>query len=69
MIIQTICIYIMIGCLWSFWLESYTIKELKPPYNQPWSNRERVFHTFIWVWSFGLFVYTLFKDFFGNYFD
>ena len=67
--LQIILLYIMFGCIWVLWLEHYTVSELEAPYNQPWSNRERLFHTFVWPWSFGLFVYTLFKDFFGNFFD
>ena len=67
--LQIILLYIMFGCIWTLWLEDYTVTELEPPYNQPWSNRERLFHTFVWPWSFRLFVYTLIKDFFGNFFD
>lgn len=67
--LQIILLYIMCGCIWTLWLENYTVTELEAPYNQPWSNRERLFHTFIWPWSFGLFLYTLIKDFFGNFFD
>jgi len=67
--IQTAILYIIFGCVWSLWLEWYTVKELEPPYNMPWSTRERLVHLVIWPWSFGLFLYTLFKDFFGNFFN
>ena len=69
MIIEIGSLYIALGCIWTLWLEHYTTNELDPPYNQPWSNRARFFHVFIWVGSFGVFVYTLIKDFFGNFFD
>jgi hypothetical protein len=68
-IIEIISLYLVLGCIWTLWLEHYTSTELNAPYNQPWSNRERIFHVFLWVCSFGVFVYTLIKDFFGNFFD
>jgi hypothetical protein len=68
-ILELFCLYIILGCIWTLWLEHYTVNELEPPYNQPWNNRERFFHTLLWVGSFGVFVYTLIKDFFGNFFD
>ena len=67
-ILNAISLYLALGCIWTLWLENYTLNELEEPYNQPWSMRERIFHIFIWVGSFGVFIYTLLKDFFGNFF-
>ncbi len=68
-LIQILSLYIAIGCLWTLWLEWYTVSELEHPYNMPWSLSERLFHIGIWPYSFGLFVYTFIKDFFGNFFE
>ena len=67
--LEAFTLYIVLGCVWTIWLEHYTTTELDAPYNQPWTTRERFFHVFVWVGSFGVFVYTLIKDFFGNFFD
>jgi hypothetical protein len=68
-IIQMISLYIMVGAAWTLWLEWYTVSELEHPYNMPWSLAEKLFHIGAWPYSFGLFVYTFIKDFFGNFFD
>ena len=68
-ILQAISLYLILGFIWTLWLENYTTTELEPPYNEPWSMRERFFHVLIWVGSFGVFIYTLIKDFFGNFFE
>jgi hypothetical protein len=67
--IQILSLYIALGSLWTLWLEWYTVSELEPPYNMPWTFAERVFHVGVWPYSFGLFIYTFIKDFFGNFFD
>jgi len=66
MIAQIITLYLAFGCLWTLWLEHYTVNELEEPLNTPWSNRERFFHIFIWIGSFSVFVYTIIQEFFRD---
>lgn len=54
-------IYVLVGVLWSAWLEWYSTTELEYPYNIPWSIKERLFHIFLWVISFSIFIYNLKK--------
>ncbi len=64
MILQAISIYILIGAIWSCWLEHFTMKELPAPYNQPWTNKERLYHIILVVVSFSVFAYVFIRDYF-----
>ena len=64
--LHSISLYITIGIIWSIWLESFTTRVLQAPYNQPWTNSERLFHITLWVYSFGVFIYNFVKDYFKN---
>jgi len=52
-------IYLLIGVLWTWWLEWYTTNNLEEPYGKKWIWRERIFHTFLWPISLGIFIYNL----------
>jgi len=54
--------YLALGLLWSGWLEWYCCNNLPVPFNSPFMWRERIFHIFVWPWSFGVFVYNIIKD-------
>ena len=56
--------YLILGTLWSWWLENYTTKELAPPYNQPWTNWERAYHIVLFAYTFLVFVYNIIKEIF-----
>jgi len=53
--------YIIIGVAWSAWLEWYSTTQLDYPYNSPWTIKERLFHIFLWVVSFSVFIINLRK--------
>jgi len=55
--LQNATIYLMLGAIWTGWFEMYTTKELPPPYNQDWSNKERIYH--ITTWPISLVVFTI----------
>jgi len=65
-LLQSIGLYVAVGFIWSLWLENFTTSELQAPYNQPWTNLERLFHITLWVFTFGIFIYNLLSDFFKN---
>lgn len=50
--------YLIAGMLWCGWLEYYTTFVMKL---RPWIMNERIFHTFVWPASIGIFLYNLFK--------
>ncbi len=50
--------YLVIGLIWSLWLEFYTVKSLAMP---DWVWRERFFHIIFWPISLSIFVYTFLK--------
>ena len=54
-------IYLLLGVCWCLWLEWYSTTQLEPPYNAPWTLKERLFHTLLWVISFSMFVIHLRK--------
>jgi hypothetical protein len=59
-----IIIYILIGCLWAWWLEYYTTQnEVLGRY---WVMRERIFHSVLWPVSLLTFLYEFFRYFFDN---
>ena len=62
----SISLYIAIGVVWAIWLENFTTRELQAPYNQSWTNSERLFHVTLWVYSFGIFIYNFVKYYFKN---
>jgi hypothetical protein len=62
----SISLYIAIGVVWAIWLETFTTRELQAPYNQSWTNSERLFHVTLWVYSFGIFIYNFVKYYFKN---
>ena len=49
--------YLVVGILWTFWLEWYTTSQLK----LEWSLRERIFHVMLWPVSLSIFIYNFFK--------
>jgi len=49
--------YVIVGLLWTFWLEWYTTKDGM----NKWVWRERIFHTFAWPISLSVLLYELFK--------
>jgi|GEM_PF-1772758 hypothetical protein len=61
---QTILLYAMIGVVWSFWLERFTTKNLQPPYNNPWTNSERMVHILFWPITLLVFLHNFFTDIF-----
>ena len=62
--IDIICTYIVLGCAWALWLEYFTVKNLEEPYNQPWTNTERVFHCTLWPVTLIVFIHNFLKDLF-----
>lgn len=56
-------VYILLGIIWSWWLEEYTTSNLDDVYGQPWVWRERLFHIFLWPWSLGTFIYAIIKEY------
>ena len=50
--------YLIIGLLWCGWLEYYTTFVMRL---NPWIMNERIFHTFLWPVSIGVFIYNFFK--------
>jgi len=53
--------YVLVGILWSLWLEYYTVRSLQMP---DWIWRERFFHIIFWPISLSIFVYTFLKGLF-----
>jgi hypothetical protein len=62
--IDTIGTYLMIGICWALWLEFFTTRNLSPPYNKPWVNKERMFHTTLWPFTLIVFLYNFLRDIF-----
>ena len=58
-----ILIYLMIGVAWTWWLEWFTTTTLEGKYGQPWEVKERLFHSLLWPYSLGTFVYAAVKEF------
>jgi len=58
--------YLLIGVVWSWWLEDYTTSNLDGIYGQPWIWKERAFHILVWPWSFGKFLYEIIKQINNN---
>ena len=50
--------YLLAGMIWCGGLEYYTTFVMKL---RPWIMNERIFHTFVWPVSVGIFLYNLFK--------
>jgi hypothetical protein len=61
-LIKNLGLYILCGTIWTAWFETYTIKELPPPYNQDWTNRERIYHITTWPVSLVVFIYSFIKE-------
>lgn len=55
-------IYLMLGLLWCCFLEYYTTSNLEGKLAQPWSWFERIFHTILWPYSLGVFLFHMFKN-------
>lgn len=55
-------IYILLGIIWTAWLEYYTTKNLEGEDARAWVLRERLFHTAVWPFSVGTFIYHFFKS-------
>jgi hypothetical protein len=57
-------IYLLIGVVWSWWLEVFTTNNLDPQTTgKSWVWRERVFHIILWPWSIGTFSYAIIKEY------
>lgn len=57
-------IYLIIGLLWSLWLEYFTTNNLDTQtLGRPWLWRERIFHTVLWPWSLGTFIYAIYQEY------
>ena len=56
--------YILIGLIWSVWLEWYTTNNIDGILGRPWIWRERLFHSILWPLSLATFVYEFFKQLF-----
>lgn len=54
-------IYLLIGTLWTAWLEWYTTTKLSGIYASPWRLAERIFTIAIWPFSLLVFLYNFFK--------
>lgn len=54
-------VYLLIGVLWSMFLEYYTTTHFQGPIGEPFNWRERTFHIGAWPLSLGYFVYTWIK--------
>lgn len=54
-------IYLLIGLVWSWWLEYYTGKHFEGKMGAPFTWRERLFHITLWFVSLSYFVYTFIK--------
>jgi len=65
MILTNIGIYLLIGALWSAWLEYFCVKELEDPYNRPFTAKERLVHIACWPLTLTSFIYHFIKDYFG----
>ena len=46
-------------------MEWYTTTHLEGRYGQPWNNRERWFHVWLWPYSLGTWVLTIIEHWFG----
>ena len=49
--------YLVVGIIWSFWLEWFTTKNGLAP----WIWRERLFHVALWPFSLSVFLINFFK--------
>lgn len=65
-IIKYLPIYGILGVSWAYWLETYTTKVLKAPYNQPWNMYERAYHIILWPYTFSVFIYSFLKEIYKN---
>jgi hypothetical protein len=52
-------LYILVGVLWSWWLEWFTTNNLPGIAGKSWVWRERIFHSLLWPVSLGVFIYNL----------
>ena len=57
-------LYLIVGLVWSMFLEYYTTKYFEGPIGESFNWRERTFHIAAWPLSFGYFIYTwiIYKD-------
>ena len=63
--LQIIFIYSFFGAVWCFYMEWYTTNNLEGRYGQPWNNRERWFHVWLWPYSLGTWLLAIIEHWFG----
>jgi hypothetical protein len=52
--------YLIIGLIWTGWLEWYTTTKLTGALSAPWTMSERLFHIILWPVSLLIFFKNLF---------
>lgn len=50
-------LYVIIGILWSEWLEWFCVNNLEDKMGEPFTNREKLTHLIFWPITMGHFVY------------
>lgn len=51
--------YLIIGLIWTGWLEWFTTTKLTGKLSTPWVMYERLYHICLWPYSFAVFIYNL----------
>ena len=54
--------YILVGTVWSCWLEYFTTKHLEGEYGASWKWLERAFHITFFPISIGTFIVAIFRN-------
>lgn len=57
--IDQMVIYLLLGVIWGWWLESFTVRNKIGP---KWTNIERIYQLTTWPYNFFIFVYTWIKE-------
>jgi len=51
--------YLLIGTIWTAWMEFYTTKHRIGP---PWINKERITQAIVWPFALTIFLIELYKN-------
>ena len=54
-------IYILIGLVWTAWLEYYTTRNLDGELGSEWSNKERIAQCALWPINVTIFIVAFFR--------
>jgi len=58
--------YLLLGTIWTLWLEWFCTNNLEGQLGRPFTNPERLFQILIWPGSLAIFIYNFLKDVFNK---